>query len=60
MQTLFKKLKYHFLVESTKIDNTTFSFKTTLPEANVKTNRIGLQNGRITKNGVLPLTTFLF
>ena len=41
MQTLFKKLEYRFLVESTKIDNITFPYKTALSEANVKTNRIG-------------------
>ena len=38
---LFKKLEYHFLVESTKIDNITFPYKTALSEANVKTNRMG-------------------
>ena len=41
MQTLFKKLEYCFLVESTKIDNITFPYKTALSEANVKTNRMG-------------------
>ena len=37
----FKKLEYSFLVESTKIDNITFPYKTALSEANVKTNRMG-------------------
>ena len=41
MQTLFKKLEYRFLVESTKIDNITFPYKTALSEASVKTNRMG-------------------
>ena len=41
MQTPFKKLEYHFLVESTKIDNITFPYKTALSEANVKKNRMG-------------------
>ena len=40
MQTLFRKLEYRFLVESTKIDNKTFPDKTALSEANVKTNRM--------------------
>ena len=40
MQTLFKKLKYRFLVESTKINSTTFSYKTPLPKAKVTTNRM--------------------
>ena len=30
-----------FLVESTKIDNITFTYKTALSEANAKTNRMG-------------------
>ena len=38
MQTLFKKLEYHFLVESTKIDNISFPYKTALSEAIAKTN----------------------
>ena len=41
MQTLFKKLEYRFLVESTKIDNITFPYKTALSEAIAKTNRMG-------------------
>ena len=48
----FQKLEYRFLVESTKIENTIFPYKTALSEANVKINRIGLQNSRITKNEV--------
>ena len=38
---LLKKMEYHFLVESTKIDNITFPYKTALSEANVKANRMG-------------------
>ena len=32
MQTLFKKLQYHFLVESTNIDNKTVLYKTALSQ----------------------------
>ena len=39
-KTFFKKLEYHFLVETTKIENTSFPFKTALSEANFKTNRM--------------------
>ena len=39
-QTLFKKLEYPFFVEGTKIENTTFPYKTALSEANFKTNRM--------------------
>ena len=34
----FKKLQYQFLVETTKIEKTSFPFKAALSEANVKTN----------------------
>ena len=39
-KTFFKKLDYRFSVESTKIGNALFPFKTTIPEDNVKTNRM--------------------
>ena len=47
-------------MESTKIDSITFPYKTALSEANVKTKEWGVQNGPITKNEVLPVTTFPF
>ena len=36
----FKKLEHLFLVESTKIENTSFPYKTDISEAIVKTNRM--------------------
>ena len=39
-KTFFKNLRYCFLVETTKIENTSFPFKSALSEANVKTNRL--------------------
>ena len=61
-KTIFKKLEYHFLVETTKIENISFSFETALSEANVKTSKIEwrLKNGPITKSGVLPVNTLFF
>ena len=38
-KTFFKKLEYGFLIESTKIENVSFPYKTAISEANVKTNR---------------------
>ena len=35
-----KKLEYRFLVESTKIENASFPYKTVISEANVKTNKM--------------------
>ena len=40
-KTLFKKLEYLFLVETTKIEYTSLPFKTALSEANVKINKMG-------------------
>ena len=40
MKTFFKKPEYHFLVESTKIENTSFPYKTAISEANVKANKM--------------------
>ena len=54
-ETFLKKLEYRFLVEITKIENTTFPYKTPLSEANVKTNRIGEY-----KMGVSQRTEFHF
>ena len=35
-----KKLEYHFLAESTKIETVSFPYKTAILEANVKTSRM--------------------
>ena len=40
MKTFFKKLEYCFLVESAKIENAFFPYKTAISEANVKRNRM--------------------
>ena len=59
-KTFFKKLEYRFLVETTKIENTSLPFKTALSEANVKTNGMALQNGPTINNGVLPVNALFF
>ena len=43
---------YRFLIGSTKIKSATFPYKTDLSEAYVKTERMGIKNGRITKNRI--------
>ena len=60
MQTLFKKLEYHFLVESTKIDSITFPYKTALSEANVKTSRMGSTKLNYRKAWSFASNHFLF
>ena len=59
-KTIFKKLEYSFLVETIKIENTSFPFKITLSEANVKASRMAAKNGPITKSGFLLVTTLFF
>ena len=39
-KTFFKKLEYRYLVDSTKIENASFSHKTVVSEAKVKANRM--------------------
>ena len=39
-ENFFQKSGVPFLVETTKIENTSFPFKTALSEANVKTNKM--------------------
>ena len=53
-------MDYPFLVESNKIESTSFSYQTALSEVNGKRNRIGNTNEPIRKNGVLPVTTLFF
>ena len=40
MKAFFKKLVYRFLVETTKIESTSFPLKNALSEASIKTNRM--------------------
>ena len=39
-ESFFKKLEYRFLIESTKIENASFPYKTAKSEGNVKTNKM--------------------
>ena len=59
-KTFFKKLDYCFLVGTTKIESTSFPFKSAPSEANVKTNRMATTKWTSTKSGVLPVTTLFF
>ena len=59
-KTFFKKLEYRFLVQTTKIDNTSFPLKTTLPEANVKTNRMATTKSTQLKEWSFSSDYFIF
>ena len=41
MKIFFQKTGVPYLVESSKIENVSFPYKTAISEANVKTNRMG-------------------
>ena len=53
-------MRYCFLVETTKIKNKAFPFKTALSEAMLRQIEWRLKNGSATKSGVFPVTTLFF
>ena len=60
-ENFFKKMGYYFLVESTKIENALFPYKTAISKANVTTNRmVSAKWTKITKNGVVASNYFNF
>ena len=59
-KTFFKKLEYRFLAETTKIENTSFQFKTALLEANVKTNRMATTKWTYHKEWSFASNYFIF
>ena len=59
-KTFLEKLEYGFLVETTKIENTSFPFKTACQKPMVWRIEWQLQNGPITESGVLPVTALCF
>ena len=58
-KTFFKKLSYRFLVESTKIENASFPYKTAVSEASIKTNKILSTNWTYKKQGAFA-SSYLF
>ena len=60
MKTFFEKLEHRFLVETAKIEHTSFRFKTALPEANVKTNRMATTKWTYHKEWSFASNYFIF
>ena len=60
MKTFFKKLEYRFLFESTKIENASFPYQTTILEGNVKTNRMVSTKLTYHKERNFAMNYFLF
>ena len=59
-KTFFKKLEYCFLVESTKIENAPFRYKTAISEANVKTSRMACTKRTYKKERSFASNCFIF
>ena len=59
-ENLFQKTGVPILVQSTKIENASFSYKTVMSEANVKTNTIVRTKWTYHTEQVLPVTTLFF
>ena len=59
-KNFFKKLEYGILVETTEIENTSFHLKLLCQKPISRQIEWRLQNGPITKSGVLPVTTLFF
>ena len=59
-KTYFKKLEYRPLVETTKIKNAPFPFKTAQSEANVKTNRMPTTKWTFHKEWSFPSNYLIF
>ena len=59
-KAIIKKLEHCFLVESTKIENASFPYKTAMSEANVKTNRIASTKWTYHKERSFDSNYFIF
>ena len=59
-KTFFKKLEYHLLVETTKIESGSFPFKTALSEVNIKTNRMATTKWTYHKEWSFASNYFIF
>ena len=60
MKTSFYTLAYRFLVQSTKIECSIFPGKISLPEANVKINRLGSTKWNYYKGRSFASSYFIF
>ena len=57
-KTFFEKLEYYFLVETTKTENISFPWKLLCHKPMFRQMEWRIQNGPITKSGVLPTLFF--
>ena len=59
-KTFFKKLEYHLLVESNKIENAPSPYKTAISEVNVKTNKMVSTKWTYHKERSFAVSYFIF
>ena len=59
-KTSFKKQEYAFIFESTKTEGATFPHETTIPESNVKTNRMESTKWTYQKEQSFVSNSFIF
>ena len=59
-KTFLKKLEYLFLVESTKIENSSFAYETAISEANVKINKMVTTKSTYRKERSFASNYFVF
>ena len=59
-ENFFQKLEYHFLVESSEIENARFPYRPALSEANIKTNRMGSTKWNYHKERSLASNSLFF
>ena len=59
-ENFFQKLEYHFLVESSEIENARFPYRPALSEANIKTNRMGSTKWNYYKERSLTSNSLFF
>ena len=59
-ENLFQKTGVPFFIETTKIENTSFPFKTALSKANVKTNRMATAKWNNHKEWIFASNYFIF
>ena len=60
MKIFFKKLEYRFHVDSTKIENASFAYKTATSEVNIKTNKMATIKWAYHKERTFAINYFIF
>ena len=60
MNTFSEKLEYCFFVETTKIENVSFLYKTSMSEENIKAKKMGSKQWTYYKERTFDSNSFIF